>query len=295
MAALLSVAAPCAAGGPPQYYGGPEFPLYGEERDAGRRSAAGEGSRAKGSDAVPVGPSLSHTHSMTNGGELFAEPEQVSALQVSNRDVNRINCPGPLDDVFFSQEKPVTVTPDGQGNLFVKFLAEKTGATTAYLDDPADLHVVCDGAVYTMILHPRPIDSVTVRLGRKPIGVEETVKEWGALPIEDRIKRLTLAIWHNEVPPGFTRTRGGARPEAATRLYNDMMIEPLHTLRGPGSGLRATEYSVRARRPLTLEERYFLRPEFGDVIAITVDPLVLYEEGERSRLIVVERVVRNGR
>jgi len=244
-------------------------------------------------DAVSIERSLYGTHEMSNGGELFAEPEQVTALKVSNRHVNRVHCPGPVSDVFFSQEKPVTVTPDESGNIYIKFLVEKKGDQTTLTTEPADLHVVCNGAVYTMVLHPRPVDSVTIRLGKEAVGVEDVAKEWGSLAIEDQIKRLTLAIWRNEVPPGFTRSRGGGKP-AATHLYNDMIISPLHTLRGPGSGLRATEYSINARRAVSLEERFFLRPEFGDVIAITVEPLVLYEQGERSRLIVVERVVRNG-
>jgi hypothetical protein len=243
-------------------------------------------------DRVPVEASLRGSHTITNAGELFAEPEKTVALQVSNRDVNRINCPGSVTDVFFSQEKNVTVTPGGN-DIYVKFLVQQRGQERAYITDPADLHVVCDGSVYTMILHPRPIDSVTIRLGRQPVGVEQVAREWSALPLEDRVKRLTLAIWHNDLPPGFSRTRGSPTARS-TRLYNDLAIEPIYTLRGPGSGLRATEYSVKALRPVSMEERYFLRPEFGDVIAITLDPLVLYREGDRSRLIVVERVVSDG-
>jgi hypothetical protein len=133
------------------------------------------------------------------------QPERATAVIVSNRDVNRLNCPQGVQDVVWSAEKPVKVSRAGE-NVFVKFLVARQGERETFATTPLDVHVVCGGVVYTMILHPRDTDSVTVRLadGKRP-ALQAVAKEWASLAIEDRVKRMTLAVYRNQIPDTFTR------------------------------------------------------------------------------------------
>lgn len=222
--------------------------------------------------------------------ELFVEPGTSTPVKVSNRDVNRIHCAGVIDDVIWSNEKPMSVSPAKGGNVFVKFLVRRQGDREMATTLPADLHLVCDGQVYTMILYPKPTDSVTIHLGRggQAATLRAVTEEWGALPLEERVKRITLAMVREEVPSGFSRTpsRGERRD---IRFYEGMSVQGVYEMRAPGLGLNATEYRVVAAQATTLDERDFLLPQFGNVVGITLDPLVLTPDHRAARLIVVER------
>lgn len=221
--------------------------------------------------------------------ELFVEPETSTPIKVSNRDVNRVHCAGPIEDVIWSNEKPMSVSPAKNGNVFVKFLVRRQGDKEVATTMPADLHVVCNGQVYTMILYPKPSDSVTIHLGRgRADALRSVTHEWGALPLEERVKRITLAMFREETPSGFTRSPSrGTRRDVA--LYQGMSVQGVYEMRAPGLGLNATEYRVVARQATTLDERDFLLPQFGNVVGITLDPIVLAPDARAARLIVVER------
>ena len=65
-----------------------------------------------------------------------------------------------------------------------------------------------------------------------------------------------------------------------------------YEVRAHSTGLKAVEYVVLAKESMTLDERDFLDPQFGDIVAITVDPLTVPKDGI-ARLIVVERSARS--
>jgi len=241
--------------------------------------------------ASPADALVSSIPSITAEGatELFVEPETSTPIKVSNRDVNRVHCAGPIEDVIWSNEKPMSVSPAKNGNVFVKFLVRRQGDKEVATTTPADLHVVCNGQVYTMILYPKPSDSVTIHLGRgRADALRSVTDEWGALPLEERVKRITLAMFREETPSGFTRSpsRGTRRD---VQLYQGMSVQGVYELRAPGLGLNATEYRVVVRQATTLDERDFLLPQFGNVVGITLDPIVLAPNARAARLIVVER------
>lgn len=189
----------------------------------------------------------------------------------------------------------MSVSPAKNGNVFVKFLVRRQGEREVAATLPADLHVVCNGQVYTMILYPKPTDSVTIHLGggTKAAALHAVTDEWGALPLEERVKRMTLAMVREEVPSGFTRspTRGERRD---IQFYEGMSVQGIAEMRAPGLGLNATEYRVVATNATTLDERDFLLPQFGNVVGITLDPVVLTPDRRSARLIVVERANANG-
>jgi hypothetical protein len=221
-------------------------------------------------------------------------PERPTVVLVSSRDVNRINCSQGVQDVVWSAEKPVKVSRAGD-NVFVKFLVAKQGEREAYATAPLDVHVICGGVVFTLILHPREMDSVTVRLGdtRRP-QLQAVAKEWGTLALEEQVKRLTLAVYRNQIPDSFTRqTISAGHPRRNLAIYRNAQVVGQSEVQAPGVGLRAVEYVVIAGDAMQLSERDFLVPQMGDVVGVTVEPLALNKD-DVARLIVIERVPASG-
>jgi len=232
--------------------------------------------------------------SAVRADETTALPERTTAIVVSNRDVNRIYCPKDVEDVVWSKEKPVTVKVTG-GNVFVKFMVARQGEAAKFAETPLDLHVVCAGEVYTLILHPRDLDSATVRLGNSTKQeLAAVVKDWGSLALEDKVKRLTLVAYRHEAPSGFSRRMiETTDPRFSIKAYKDMQILGQAETLAPGTGLRATEYAVIAAKSMSLSERDFLLKDMGDIVAVTVDPLNVAAQGA-SRVIVITRSAVDG-
>lgn len=232
--------------------------------------------------AVVVCATVGHADEIVN-------PEVATAVMVSNRDVNRVNCSRGVQDVIWSAEKPVRVTKTDE-NVFVKFLIARQGEQEQRVTTPLDVHIICGGSVYTLILNPRDIDSVTVRLGAGQRAKLSTItKEWGALATEDRVKKLTLAVYRNELPDGFSRKAIAAPdPRRNLPLFENAQVVGQYEIAAPGTGLKAVEYLVYAAEPVQLSERDFLIPELGDIVGITLERLNV-EKDSFSRLIVIER------
>ncbi len=89
--------------------------------------------------------------------------EIPTAVELSNMDINRIVCSGPMTDLIFSQEKGMTGHFSGN-NAFIKFKIEDMGGEYIYADEQSELFVVCNNTVYTLIVTPTDIPSVTIRL-----------------------------------------------------------------------------------------------------------------------------------
>lgn len=223
--------------------------------------------------------------------DVFVLPETLATVAVSNQFVNRVTCPGVVGDVLNSTEKPMEVSTTDGGHIFVKFLVMKDHTGEHLQTAPADLHVVCDGKVYTLILKPQAMDSQTIRLGNPAADqFASTAKEYGALPLEEKIKKITLAVYHEATPAGFQRRRLSDDRRHA-KLFRDVIVQGQWEVTAPGLGLKATEYTVHVTKPMTVDARMFLRPEFGAVVGVTVDPPVVSQEQRSARLIIVERSV----
>lgn len=228
-------------------------------------------------------------------GDRPIQPEHTASLPVSNRDVNRIHCPQPVQDVFWSKEKPAEVTADGN-NVFVKFMVRREGEKETAAKKPVDVHVVCMDQVYTLILYPSDIDSVTLQLGTGPqLQAAAVLKEWGGLPLEDRVKKLTLAVFRDELPTSFQKARLQDDRQHARRWHN-IAVRAIQRVTAPGLGLAAVEFEVVALAPVTLNERDFLTTDYSrDIVAITIEPLVLERAHQRARVILIERSVGHDR
>ena len=97
--------------------------------------------------------------------DVTVRAESITAVEMSNRDVNRIVCSdGLINDAFFSEEKGIMVQNDGR-NSFVKFLIKHDGINPdAYASHRAEFYVVCGGQVYTLMVTPKDIIGQTIRL-----------------------------------------------------------------------------------------------------------------------------------
>lgn len=226
---------------------------------------------------------------------LLLQPERTQMAVISNRDINRIHCPSAIGDVFFSQEKPVEVSPSSN-DVFVKLKHRVQGERDTPVTTPIDLHVVCGEDVYTMILQPQDVPSVTLRLGN-PLRdrAASVARDWGALPIEDKVQKLTRMVYRDEVPPTFQRT-SVLDERRFPRLWKNLQIRAVQRVTAPGLGLAAVEFELRSiDGGISLDERDFLSPDISNqLVSVTVDPLVLSNRGEVARLIIVERSTTDG-
>lgn len=221
-------------------------------------------------------------------------PEKTTTVLVSSRDVNRVHCPSTISNVEYSKEKQGVVKV-ADNNLFVKFLVKVENGMSSFSSMPFDLHVTCGGEVYTLILQPRDQVSTTVRLQNPTRNVLQGVaKEWGALPLEEKVQKLTQSVYRNEIPSSFGRAIiNGDDPRFNVRLFKDVEVIGKQEVNARGTGLRAVEYALIAHKPVTFDERDFLIREMGDVVGITIQPLTVDKEGV-ARLIIIQRSVDNG-
>jgi len=225
----------------------------------------------------------------------YIEPERTVTATISARDVNRIHCGVPVDDVFYSKEKPVSISPVGS-DVFVKVQKKVTGLREEFVTMPIDLHIVCGGEVYTMILMPQEIDAVTLRLGNPVKSKAAAIaKEWGSLPIEEKVQKLTRMVYRDELPPTFQRSEL-VDERRYIRFWRNLRLRAVQRVTAQGLGLAAIEYEVVALEPVTLDERDFLNTEISkSIVSVTVDPLALPEPGRKARLIIIERSMTDGR
>jgi conjugal transfer pilus assembly protein TraK len=117
-------------------------------------------------------------------------PEVPTIVELSNHDINRIVCSGQMTDLIFSKEKGLTGHFSGN-NAFIKFKIEASGDEYIYADTPSELFVVCNSAVYTLIVAPMDISSVTVRLS-SPKGdtFKKNIAHYKNLPLEKQALQI---------------------------------------------------------------------------------------------------------
>ncbi|MGB3211835.1 MAG: type-F conjugative transfer system secretin TraK, partial [Desulforhopalus sp.] len=114
--------------------------------------------------------------------DTVIQAEIPTTVELSNRDINRIVCPGPMNDLIFSQEKGITGHFSGN-NAFIKFKIEDSGNEYIYADTQSELFVICNNAVYTLLVTPADTPSVTLRLA-SPTGdsFKENIAHYKKMP-----------------------------------------------------------------------------------------------------------------
>lgn len=209
--------------------------------------------------------------------DVTVVPETIAAVEMSNRDVNRIVCSsGVVNDAFFSEEKGVTVSNQGN-NSFVKFLIKSDGVNPdQYAVGRNEFYIVCDGEVYTLMVTPKDIVGQTIRLvpGARD-RIEQNIAKFGPQVEEDRAVSLTLAVMRDEIPASF-RVRETSNQDL---LWQESLIEGARlakrrVVRVEGLGLTLTEYWIQPTQDITLDEGMLLDPYFGQsIFSITLESL----------------------
>jgi len=215
-------------------------------------------------------------------------PEVTTAVDLSSTDVNRIVCPGTINDLIFSKEKGIEGHFSGN-NAFVKFgILVEADAGKQYSTTPSELFVSCSGAIYSLIGTPKRIPSVTIRLSPPAAtDIKQNIDRYQALPFEKKVLQLIREAYLGEYPESYRVT--AADTEVAVSA--DLTVRLTKTVEVEGAGLRLKEYlaSPAGGKAVRVTERDFLRPGMGErIVAVVVENQGL-EPGQSSRVFIVEQ------
>jgi len=215
-------------------------------------------------------------------------PSDVPTMvELSNRDINRIVCPGQMNDLIFSKEKGLTGHFSGN-NAFIKFIIEDNGDEYIYADTPSELFVVCNGAVYSLIATPKNISSVTVRLG-SPRGdtLKENIAHHKNLPLEKQALQIISEAYKGTYPSSYRVTETNRQ----ITLSSDLETILLQAVDVDGVGLQLKKYQIKslASCRVSVDEKTFLSPSISNsILAIAVEDHSL-QPGEATMVFVVEK------
>ena len=209
--------------------------------------------------------------------DVTVSPETITAVDMSNTDVNRVVCSsGVVNDAFFSQEKGVTVTNNGS-SAFVKFLIKRDGMNPdVYASARAEFYIVCDGAVYTLMATPKSIGAQTIWLaaGAKE-RIDRNLAQYGPQVEEDRAVTLTMAVMQDRIPDSYRLTQTAYEDMIwYQQVVPDAKVAKRRDVRVEGIGFTLTEYWIQPDYDLQLDEGMLLNEWFGnEIFAITFDSL----------------------
>lgn len=216
----------------------------------------------------------------------FIPPEMPTNVQLSNRDINRIICPGPMSDLIFSEEKGISGHFAGN-NAFVKFRAEDTNGVLAYANMASELFVVCNGAVYTLIADPQDIPSVTINLvAPSKEGLQKNIEHYKNMPLEKQVLQVIREAYEATYLPSYKVTK----EEIPMPMCGDLSITQTITLDVEGVGLRLMEYRAinTTGNDIEIREKDFLDMDYSEaMIAVAIEDHVLPPQGA-TRIFVVE-------
>lgn len=226
---------------------------------------------------------------LLTGSGVLAEDgvlaEVPTMIQLSNRDINRVVCPGPMSDLIFSKEKGMTGHFSGN-NAFVKFTIEDKNGKLIYAQEPSELYAVCNGSVYTIIAAPSAIDAVTVRLAMpKSDSVDKNIARYRNMPVEKQALQIIREAYSGTYPSSY-RVTNKRQPLA---LCPDLDVALQEYVEVDGVGLRLKEFKVSSKNNVDVDEKTFLSSKVSDsILAVAVEEHKL-KSGQSTRVFVVEK------
>ncbi len=217
----------------------------------------------------------------------FIAPEMPTIVQLSNRDINRIVCSGPMSDLIFSEEKGVTGHFSGN-SAFIKFKAEEFNGLLAYAETPSELFIVCNGSVYTLIAQPQEISSVTLHLAAPAKDVfKKNIDHYKNMPLEKQVLQIIKEGYEGGYPSSYKVSNA----DTLIPLCADLSVNLMHTVDVEGVGLRLKQFKVASTKGETMElqEKTFLSLGISEsILAVAIEDHVL-NTGEATRVFVVEK------
>ena len=212
------------------------------------------------------------------------QAEIPTAVTLSNKDINRIICLGPINDLIFSQEKAMTGHFSGN-NGFIKFKIEDSGNDYVYADTQSELFVVCNNAVYTLLVTPADIPSVTLRLA-SPAGdsFKKNIVHYENMPLEKQALLLIREAYHGTYPTIYRIHES----TGTVFLSPELEVQLLQVVNVDGLRLRLKRYLVKSHseRVVDVDEQLFLSSSISQsILAVAVDNHTL--EPNQSTLVFV--------
>ncbi len=213
--------------------------------------------------------------------------EIPTAVELSNVDINRIVCSGPMTDLIVSQEKGMTGHFSGN-NAFIKFKIEDMGGEYIYADEQSELFVVCNNTVYTLIVTPMDIPSVTIRLASpKGDSFKKNIAHYKNLPLEKQALQIIREAYDGAYPSSYRVSE----PAQVESLSPDLEVTLTQVVDVDGVGLRLKKYAVKSlvQDPVTLNEKLFLSSSVSQsILAVAIEDHNLHT-GQITRVFVVEQ------
>jgi len=236
----------------------------------------------------PLKPSTMTNDPFDNPAPVnFIAPEMPTSVQLSNRDINRIVCSGPMSDLIFSEEKGITGHFSGN-SAFIKFKAEEVGGQLTYAETPSELFIVCNGAVYTLIAEPQEISSVTLHLAAPAKDVfKKNIDHYKNMPLERKVLQIIKEGYEGGYPSSYKVSNA----DTLVPLCGDLSVSLMQTVDVEGVGLRLKQFKVASTKNETMElqEKTFLSLGISEsVLAVAIEDQVL-NIGEATRVFVVEK------
>ena len=173
-------------------------------------------------------------------------------------------------------------------NGFIKFKIEDAGDEYIYADTQSELFVVCNNAVYTLLVTPTDIPSVTLRLA-SPSGdtFKENIAHFKKMPLEKQALQLIREAYNGTYPTSY-------RISESTRkvpLSSDLEAKLLRSLMWMVLGLRLKKYLVKslAQGPIDVDEQMFLSSSISQsILAVAVENHSL-EPNQSTKVFVVDQ------
>jgi conjugal transfer pilus assembly protein TraK len=221
--------------------------------------------------------------------EIVVLPETAQAVEMNNADFNRIQCPGPVQDVVFSREKGLKVKYSGN-NAFIKFQYLLKDGKQLYAKNPVELNVLCEGEVYRIIAVPRSLSaSPKIRLSSgKKEKIRQNASLFNGMAHEKKVLRFIKLAYRDDIPNSFDTAHHNRRFD----IFKGLKLVLRRTVTAEGEGLRLKEYEAvneTGGEPMRLAEKDFLKPELtSNTVAVSLSKLNL-KPGDRARLFIVER------
>lgn len=236
----------------------------------------------------PIKPSKDSTTAFDEPVPVnFIAPEMPTIVQLSNRDINRIVCSGPMSDLIYSEEKGVTGHFSGN-SAFIKFKAEELNGLLTYAETPSELFVVCNGAVYTLIAEPHEITSVTLHLAAPAKDVfKKNIDHYKNMPLEKQVLQIIKEGYEGGYPSSYKVSNA----DTLIPLCGDLSVNLMQTVDVEGMGLRLKQFKVASTKAeaMELQEKTFLSLGIGEaILAVAIENHVL-NTGEATRVFVVEK------
>ena len=232
------------------------------------------------------GTSSDRDYGKIQATDITILPERTTSVEMSNSDVNRIACSGPIEDLIYSSEKGVEGNFVGD-NAFIKFKIAKKGAEKIYSSTPTELFVACQGKIFSLIATPKRIPAATIRLftGRDD-AQKKNMAELEGMPFEKKILHLLKQAYKAKYPDSYLTHSANLKIELASNL--DVRLR--HVVDVEGEGFRIKEFVVSSRggQVVELEEKLFLSRNIGEkIVAIAIDEHLL-KSGKSTRVFVIE-------